>query len=333
MDLPDLDEVLAAAHVVRLPLHTRFRGVTEREAVLLHGSHGWGEFAPFLEYGDAEASRWLASALEQAWCPPVPVVRDRVPVNATLPAVGPDRVAQVLDRFDGCTSVKVKVAEPGQGLADDVARVAAVRAYLGPAGRIKVDANGAWTVDDAVRALSALARYNLEYAEQPCADLDGLRDVRRALAGAGVDVLVAADESIRKAQDPLRVAVAGAADVVVLKVPPLGGVRAALQVAREVGEGHGLAVVVSSALDTSVGLSGCARLAGALPDLPFACGIGTAALLADDVATPLLPVDGHVAVLPVRPDPARLARLAAPADRRDWWFARITACHRLLRML
>ncbi|MFZ0158931.1 MAG: o-succinylbenzoate synthase [Kineosporiaceae bacterium] len=324
---PDVEDLLAQAHVVVLPLHTAFRGLTRREALLLRGPHGWGEFAPFVEYGDAEASRWLEAAIEAAWRPPVPVRRRVVPVNATVPAVPAHRVAEVLARFPGCTTAKVKVAERGQDLADDVARVAEVRTVLGRSGRIRVDANGAWDVGTARRALGVLSRFGLEYAEQPCSDLTGLRSLRLALARDGVDLAIAADESVRKAGDPLRVAVAGAADIVVIKVAPLGGVRAALDVAQALGADHGLAVVVSSALDTSVGLAAGIRLAAALPDLPYACGLGTASLLAADVtADPLLPEAGAVAVRAVVPDPERLTRLAAAPERARWWLDRVRRC-------
>ena len=325
--MPAPDELLAGARVVRLPLQVPFRGVVEREALLLHGPAGWGEFSPFLEYDDAEASRWLAAALEAAhigWPEPL---RDRVAVNATVPAVGPENVPGVLARFPGCRTAKVKVAQAGQGLADDLDRVAAVRDVLGAAGRVRVDANAAWDVEQAVRALTALARYDLEYAEQPCAGLDELAAVRTALARSGVEVLVAADESVRKAEDPLRVALAGAADVVVLKVAPLGGVAPALEVAQACG----LPVVVSSALDTSVGIAAGLALAAALPDLPYACGLGTAGLLAADVtAAPLLPVDGHLPVRAVAADPDLLDRHAAPPERERAWRARASRCAALL---
>ncbi len=344
MHLPRAADLIAAAHVVRVPLRTRFRRVTEREVLLLHGPAGWGEFAPFVEYDDHEATRWLAAAVEGAWGVSGPgrsggpsALRDVVPVNATVPAVPAAEVPGVLARFDGCTTAKVKVAERGQSLADDLARVAAVRDVLGARGRVRVDANGGWSVDDAVRALGALAAYDLEYAEQPCAGLDGLRAVRTALARAGVDVLVAADESVRTAADPVRLAVSGAADVVVVKVAPLGGVTAALEVARTLGTDHGIPVVVSSALDTSVGIAAGVALAAALPDLPFACGLGTVALLADDVAAqPLVPRGGVVDVAEAAalvPDAGRLVALAAPGDRRDWWLDRLSRCAALLERL
>lgn len=332
--LPTADELLAAAHVVRLRLHTRFRGLTEREALLIQGPYGWGEFAPFVEYDDVESARWLACAVEAAWSPPVPVRRHAVPVNATVPAVSPAQVDAVLARFTGCTTAKVKVAERGQTPADDVERVARVREVLGPTGRLRVDANGAWDVDAAEQALVALARFDLEYAEQPCATVPELRELRRRLARRGTHLLVAVDESIRKADDPLRVAVSGAADVVVVKVAPLGGVRAALEVADRLAADHGLAVVVSSALETSVGLASGVALAAALPDLRFACGLGTAALMADDVAVPpLLPRDGWLTAAPVVPDPAALGRLAADASRQAWWRQRLRRVHMVLGSL
>jgi len=308
---------ISEVHVVSVPMRMAFRGVLHREAALLRGPAGWGEFAPFLEYDDAEATPWLAASLEAAttgW--PAPV-RDRVPVNATVPAVAAADVAAVLARFPGCTTAKVKVAQAGQQLPDDVARVAAVRAVLGAEGGIRIDANGGWTLDQARRALTALAPYDLEYAEQPC---DSLEDLA-ALRGHGV--LIAADESVRKAVDPLRVAREGAADLLVLKVAPLGGVAPALAIARECG----LPVVVSSALDTSVGIAAGVALAAALPDLPYACGLATTSLMAADVVRRSLDGrGGSLAVGAVAPEADLLEQLAAPADRQAWWRARITRC-------
>ena len=304
-----------------------FRGVLHREALLLRGPAGWGEFSPFLEYDDAEAARWLAAALEAANVGWPRAVRDRVPVNATIPAVPAAEVASVLARFPGCTTAKIKVAQAGQSLADDVDRVAAVREALGDRGKLRVDANGAWSLTDAGRALAALAPFDLEYAEQPCASIDDLAALRVALARAGVDVLVAADESVRKAEDPLRVALAGAADVVVLKVAPLRGVRPALEIAQACG----IPVVVSSALDTSVGIAAGVALAAALPELPYACGLATTALMAGDVVRASL--DGHggsIAAGAVAADPALLATYAASEERRAWWLARLERCEKLL---
>jgi O-succinylbenzoate synthase len=248
-----------------------------------------------------------------------------VRVNATIPAVGPDQVAAILARFPGCRTAKVKVADAGQILADDVARVRMVRTLLGPEGRIRVDANGLWNVDEAEHALHALAEFDLEYVEQPCATVPELAEIRRRTRYLGVPI--AADESVRRAEDPLAVARAGAADILVLKAQPLGGIRRALMIIGQTG----LPVVVSSALDTSVGLSMGAYLAAAIPDLDLDCGLGTASLLAADVTTtPLAPVDGAIAVRRVVPDAELLTRYAASAARRDWWLARLVRTHALL---
>lgn len=322
--LPDLDDLLASLRVVAIPMRVRFRGVTTREVALVEGPGGWGEFGPFPEYEPPEAARWLAAAIESAWSSWPEARRTSVPVNATVPAVGPDRVAEVLARFPGCTTAKVKVAERGQSLDDDVARVAEVRAVMGPSARVRVDANGAWSVDDALAALARLAPLDLEYAEQPCASVEELRDLRIVLARNGIEVRVAADESIRRASDPLRVRDLEAADVVVVKVAPLGGVRAALRVVEECG----LPAVVSSALDTSVGIAAGVALAAALPRLDHACGLGTVALLEGDVAgSPLVPVSGSLPVGRVAAVPGLLDRWAAPPERVAWWRDRVGACH------
>ena len=320
---PDLNDLLSTARVVALPMTTRFRGVTVREAVLFEGPEGWAEFSPFVEYADAEASVWLAASIDYACNPQPAPLRDRIPVNATVPAVGAAQVPEILARFPGCRTAKVKVADPGHSLADDVARVRAVRAALGPEGRIRVDANAAWSVDEAERALHALAEFDLEYAEQPCATVDELAELRARVKYMGIPI--AADESVRKAEDPIAVARAGAADLVVIKAQPLGGIRRALDIVAEAG----LPAVVSSALDTAIGLSQGAALAAALPELDYDCGLGTGALFLEDVAD-LSPIDGAIPVGRVTPDAARLDRLAAPADRRDWWLERIRRCHALL---
>lgn len=319
--VPDVGELLDGAHVVAVPLRVPFRGVRVREALLLRGPAGWGEFAPFLEYADDEAARWLACAVEAAFTGWPAPVRDRVPVNATVPAVAAADVEAVLARFPGCTTAKVKVAEAGQALEHDVARVREVRRLLGPSGWVRVDANGGWSVEQARRALDALAPLGLEYAEQPCATVEELV----ALRETGCPVLVAADESVRKADDPLRVARLGAADVIVLKAAPLGGVAPALRIAR----GCGLPVVVSSALDTSVGIAAGLALAAALPELPYACGLATTGLMTADVAS-LPVVDGALPVGAVAPDPERVRALAAPADRQRWWHDRLRRCAALL---
>lgn len=322
---PTLDDLLATARVVSLPLVSRFRGVEVREALLLEGPEGWTEFSPFTEYDDREASAWLAAAIDFGWNPTPSVLRESVRVNATMPAVLASEVGSVLARFPGCRTVKIKVAEPGQSLADDTARVAAVRAALGAEGRIRVDANGGWNVDEAEHAIHAFAEYDLEYVEQPCASVDELAQVRRRVKYMGIPI--AADESVRKAEDPLAVARAGAADILVIKAQPLGGIGAALAIVAEAG----LPVVVSSALDTSVGISMGLHLAAAIPELEFDCGLGTAALLAADVTgAPLTPLDGELPVRRVVPTAELLARHAATQDRTLWWRARLERCYALL---
>ncbi|WP_169079244.1 o-succinylbenzoate synthase [Microcella alkalica] len=324
--LPPLDEVLRGAAVVSVPLTTRFRGVDEREAVLLRGPAGWSEFSPFAEYGDAEAATWLAAALDFGWRDSRAVERRAsIPVNATLPAVPVERVERVLARYDGCRTVKIKVGERGQTLADDVARVRETRRLIGPEGRIRLDANGAWNLDEAEHAVRALEQFDLEYVEQPCATVPELAELRRRIHR--IDVLVAADESVRRASDPLEVARAGAADVLVVKAAPLGGIDRALAIVAEAG----LPAVVSSALDTSVGLAMGAALAARLPTLEFDCGLGTGALLADDVAVaPVAPVAGAIGTARVEVDEDALRRLAAPEPRAQWWRARLERCHALL---
>ncbi|WP_150237770.1 o-succinylbenzoate synthase [Nocardiopsis quinghaiensis] len=300
----------AGGRAFAIGLRNRFRGVTVREGMLVRGPAGWGEFSPFAEYGPRECARWWAACQEAAqrgW--PAPV-RDRVPVNVTVPAVDPER-AHAIVAAGGCATAKVKVAERGQEEAEDLARVEAVRDALGPSGRVRVDANGAWDPDTAVRMVRALDdRFGLEYVEQPCATLEELAAVRRR-----VSVPVAADESIRRAEDPLRVRAADAADIVVLKVQPLGGVRAALRVA----EACGLPVVVSSAVETSVGLAAGVALAAALPELPHACGLATMQMLTADVtADPLLPEGGFLSVRPVEVEEESLRAVEVdPAAWRD----------------
>ncbi|MFJ2543000.1 o-succinylbenzoate synthase [Microbacterium sp. NPDC087589] len=321
--LPPLADLLASARVVSLPMHTRFRGVDTREALLFEGPEGWAEFSPFLEYSDAEAATWLAAAIDFAWRPQPAALRERIGVNATIPAIEAARVAEVLARFAGCRTAKVKVAEPGQTLADDVARVRAVREAMGPEGRIRVDANGAWNVDEAEHAVHALNEFDLEYVEQPCATVPELAELRTRVKYMGIPV--AADESIRKSSDPLAVAREKAADLLVIKAQPLGGITHALQIITAAG----LPVVVSSALDTAIGISQGAALAAALPTLDYDCGLGTASLFLDDVAD-LRPVDGSISAERVVPGAAALTRLAASADRRDWWLDRLSRCYETL---
>ncbi|WP_445167053.1 o-succinylbenzoate synthase [Mycolicibacterium sp. Dal123E01] len=313
-----LDDLLERLHVVALPMRVRFRGIMIREVALIDGPTGWGEFGAFVEYEPPEAAQWLASGIESAYGTRPPVLRSVIPINATVPAVTAAQVPEVLARFPGARTAKVKVAEPGQTLADDVARVNAVRAVI---PTVRVDANGGWTVEQAVAAAAALSADGpVEYLEQPCKTVAELAEVRRR-----VQVAVAADESIRKAADPLAVVRARAADIAVLKVAPLGGIATMLGIATEID----IPIVVSSALDTAVGIAAGLAAAAALPRLEHACGLGTGGLFVEDVAE-IVPVDGGLPVGDVTPDPARLATLAAPAERRDWWITRVRECFPLL---
>lgn len=277
-----------------LPLRVRFRGVETRQGLLLRGPHGWGEFSPFLEYESEEASFWLNSAVESATTAPPPAVRDTVPVNAIIPVVPVPQAVQMA-LASGASTVKIKVADPRSTLTEDVDRVRAVAAALadahGDCARVRVDANGAWTEAEALVAIEALneAAGGLEYVEQPCPEVEQLVNVRKHSPCP-----IAADESIRRAADPYRVAEMEAADLAVIKVSPLGGVRRALALA----ENLGLSVVVSSAVDSSVGLAAGVQLAAALPRLDHACGLGTGRLLAADVmAPPLQPEGGQIATI------------------------------------
>lgn len=331
----DSGELVARARVVALPMRERFRGIETREALLIEGENAmWAEWSPFVEYDDAEAARWLGSALAELGAPfdssPTGSGAPGIRVNATVPAVSPDAVPGVLARFPGTRTAKVKVAERGQTLADDLARVRAVRDALGPDGRIRIDANAAWSLDEATTALEALAAFDLEYAEQPVASVADLGALRRRLAGL---VRIAADESIRKPADPLEVVRAGAADVVVLKAQPLGGAARALEIVQRARAEADVAFVTSSALETSVGLASAARFARAV-DMAFSSdldhGLGTAALLAADVTTePLLPVDGLIPLRRVVPDPELLERYAAAPERTAFWLERLRRALRL----
>ena len=304
--IPGIDTVVAFS----VPLTQPFRSVTSRHGLLLHGAHGWGEWSPFDEYDDTVASVWLDAAVTSAATPPPPAVRHTVPVNVTVPAVDAD-TARTLVEAAGCHTAKVKVAEAGQTIDDDVARVAAVRSVLGPQGHIRIDANAAWTVAEAVDAIGRIeqAAGGLEYAEQPCTTLDELAEVR-----ARTGVPVAADEAIRRDHSDARL-LRDAVDVAIVKVQPAGGVAAALTLVHRLG----LPAVVSSALDTSVGLAAGVRLAAALDALPYACGLATGLLLADDVvARPLRPTGGELHLADAA-DPELRGDVPSPSPERLTW--------------
>ena len=320
-----LASLLETAQVVTLPLRQKFRGVSHREILLFEGENGWAEWSPFLEYEAEEAAVWLRAAVEWAFGDLPQPQREYVEVNATLPAVTPQNVASSLEPYGAFETVKIKVAEPGQDLNADLERIWQVR-RLYPKAKLRLDANGGWSVEQAVAIAGAMVENGvpLDYLEQPCASIGELAELRVILKRNSFLVKVAADESVRKVTDPQAVVMAGAADVLVLKAAPLGGVTRAMQIAAE----SGLACAVSSALESSVGLAMGLHLAASLPDFGLAAGLGTAALLAADVTeNPLLPVDGELVVRRVHPSPRLLAEHAASPERRDWWLRRLAAAH------
>jgi o-succinylbenzoate synthase len=319
-----------AVHFYSIPLNVTFRNITVREGILLQGPAGWGEFCPFADYDDRESLPWLRTALEaafQGWPSPL---RNSIPVNSIVPAVEPEQAYQRV-RQDCCSTAKVKVADHPGSLTEDIARVEAVRDALGPNGHVRVDVNGNWDLDTAVTCIPILdkAAGGLQYVEQPCASIEELAEVRKR-----VDVPVAADESIRRAEDPLKVAVADAADIAVIKCTPLGGVRNALAIATAAG----LPTVVSSAVETSIGLGAQVALAAAITELPYACGFGTGALLVGDLVRPehaLAPHNGAIDVSGARlaPEAELLTQWEMTNhDRRRWWsqrLDRVLALHNL----
>ena len=320
--LPALDDLLGACHGFSVPLRMPFRGVDHREGLLLEGPAGWGEFAPFLEYDAEESARWLAAAIEAAWQGWPSPVRGEIPVNAIVPAVSPS-AAEGLVRESGCSTVKVKVAAADLTLEDDVARVDAVRSAVGLSGKIRIDANGSWSTDEAIEAIATLAHYGLEFVEQPCATMAECTKLRSQVA-----VPIAIDEGIRKAAEPQHVAgVREAADILIVKVAPLGGVARA----QDVVDRYGLPAVVSSALDTSIGLAAGVALAASLPDLPYACGLGSGLLLSTDVVEHrIIPNGGAVTPVAPIPDADSLAAVAVSPALMAGWRARLTDAYDVL---
>ncbi len=293
-------------HPVRIPMRHRFRRIDHREAVLIRGPSGWGEFSPFPDYPPRVTTRWLASALEAA-CTILPSPgRETIPVNVTVPAVGPT-VAAGLVRESGATTAKVKVGEIGRPPEEDEARLAAVRDVLGSTGKIRIDVNAAWDLETATERLATLSRFDLEYVEQPVATLEEMVELKRR-----TDVPLAADELVRLRPDPVEVAELGAADVLVVKVQPLGGVARTLDIATRAG----IPVVVSSALETSVGIYSGLLLASLLPELPYACGLATVALIeGDPTRSPLVSMNGSLEVRRPEPDTELLERWRPDRDR------------------
>jgi O-succinylbenzoate synthase len=304
-------QLLDSLRVIALPMKTKFRGITVREVALIKGSNGWGEFSPFLEYDDAEASHWLASAIEAATAPRPQLFRTSVAVNGTIPALNDKKnIEELVNSFPGVETFKVKV---GQNLSEDVARLATIRA-LKPNAKLRVDVNGLWSVDEAIRNLFAYYENigPLEYVEQPCATIEELRELKSRVK---IPLKIVGDEILRKAADPFKVDLNGAIDYLMLKVQPLGGIKRAHALA----EHHKLPVVVSSALESAIGINYGLTLAASFNEMNFDCGLGTGSLLAADVAH--LPiVDGKIEISEFEP---QLAGLDVASDRFEWWKNRI----------
>ncbi len=306
---------------VRIPMRYRFRRVEHREAILIRGPMGWGEFSPFPDYPPGVSARWLAAALELA-CQKLPEpARTQIPVNVTIPAVPPE-IAADLVRESGASTAKVKVADPTSDAGQDEARLESVRDVLGPEGKIRIDVNAAWDLETATRRLERLSRFDLEYVEQPVATIEEMVELRRR-----VEVPLAADELVRQSPHPLQVVEKGAADILVLKVQPMGGVNRVLDLAQR----SSVPVVISSALETSVGMYGGLLAAALLDDLPYACGLGTVPLLGGDpTVDPLIPQGGMLEVRRPEPDPELLARWRPSRDRAAELLRRLRAAAEVL---
>ena len=325
---PPLSDLLSTAQVVTLPMNTTFRGVSERELLLFEGPNGWAVWSPFVEYEPEEAAVWLAAAIDWAFDPQPQPVRSRIEINATLPAVSPFEVDGVLSRFGKFDTVKIKVGEPGQTIVDDLARIITVKAAY-PHAKVRLDANGAFSPEQALALIAAVlnAEVNFEYFEQPCRTIGELAELRVLLKRESFTVLIAADESVRKASDPLAVAQAGAADLLVLKAAPLGGVTATLNLA----QASGLPVVVSSALESSIGLAMGLHLAACIPNLEYACGLGTASFLAADVVDePMIATDGYIELARPVANQKLIDANRADEDHTEWWLERLEDSYRCL---
>ena len=300
-----LDLILNSLRVISLPTKTNFRGINHREVALFEGPQGWAEFSPFLEYDDSECAPWLACAIEAATVAAPTPLRSSIKVNATMPALnGESEVARILATFPGCSTVKIKV---GTNHEQDLARIASVR-KLQPEAKIRIDVNGLWSVDQATQFLEVCGV--IEYVEQPCATIEELRELKKR-----IEVTIVGDEILRKSSDPFEVDLQGAVDVLMLKVQPLGGIMRATKLAQH----HKLPVVVSSALESAVGISYGLKLAASLPDLNYACGLATGSLLSSNVAE-LAINSGEIAVSNVVPS---FTGLETSAERYEWWKNRI----------
>jgi O-succinylbenzoate synthase len=318
-----LEEALASLRVLALPMRTTFRSLDVRETALIKGESGWGEFAPFVEYSDQESLPWLESAIEAADKALSPALRESIPINATVPASNDEaEIEQILSWYPGVDTVKIKV---GTGIKEDLARIKAARKYL-PKAKIRIDVNGSWRVDDAFININAIYEVTgdlLEYVEQPVASLDELKQLKE---GMSVDVKIAGDEVLRKAKDPFAISLDGAIDILMLKVSPLGGIKRAMDLASH----HKLPVVISSALESAVGISNGLALAARVPNLDYACGLGTSALFNQDISDIPI-VNGAIKAANYPIDLDRVERYELKGERLEWWRNRISRVWNLRR--
>ena len=318
-----LEEALASLRVLALPMRTTFRSLDIRETALFKGENGWGEFAPFVEYSDQESLPWLESAIEAADKPLSPALRESIPINATVPASNDEsEIEQILSWYPGVDTAKIKV---GTGIKEDLARIQAVRKHL-PKAKIRIDVNGSWSVKDALFNISAIYEVTgdlLEYVEQPVASLDELKQLKE---GMSVDVKIAGDEVLRKAKDPFAISLDGAIDILMLKVSPLGGIKRAMDLASH----HKLPVVISSALESAVGISYGLALAARVPKLDYACGLGTSALFNQDIGDIPI-VNGAIKAASYPIDLDRVERYELKGERLEWWRNRISRLWNLRR--
>ena len=318
-----LEEALASLRVLALPMRTTFRSLNIRETALFKGENGWGEFAPFVEYSDQESLPWLESAIEAADKALSPALRESIPINATVPASNDEsEIEQILSWYPGVDTVKIKV---GTGIQEDLVRIAVVRKHL-PKAKIRIDVNGSWSVKEALLNVNAIYEVTgdlLEYVEQPVASLDELKQLKEDMS---VDVKIAGDEVLRKAKDPFAISLDGAIDILMLKVSPLGGIKRAMDLASH----HKLPVVISSALESAVGISYGLALAARVPNLDYACGLGTSALFNQDVSDIPI-VNGAIKAASYPIDLDRVERYELKGERLEWWRNRISRVWNLRR--
>ena len=318
-----LEEALASLRVLALPMRTTFRSLNIRETALFKGENGWGEFAPFVEYSDQESLPWLESAIEAADKPLSPALRESIPINATVPASNDEaEIEQILSWYPGVDTVKIKV---GTGIQEDLVRIAVVRKHL-PKAKIRIDVNGSWSVKEAALNVNAIYEVTgdlLEYVEQPVTSLDELKQLKE---GMSVDLKIAGDEVLRKAKDPFVISLDGAIDILMLKVSPLGGIKRAMDLASH----HKLPVVISSALESAVGISYGLALAARVPNLDYACGLGTSALFNQDVSDIPI-VNGAIKATGYPIDLDRVERYELKGERLEWWRNRISRVWNLRR--